>query len=461
MNKNIYAIFTCLISIIIGGLFVDSTFDRTFIEPSAQRSGNAKKGYDYLVNGNYVNSGMPYEMVSMLIPKDSSNYLGRSGEASLIPPTFNLIKHTNGTELLSPNCLTCHSDKINGEFILGLGNTSFDYTTNTHSLVTMLSTLIKNRFTENSPQYESFIQFENATNALNGKITTKVRGVNPADKLTSVLIAHRDPVTLEWMDQPQLEILEETIPTDVPAWWLLKKKNAMFSTAIGRGDFSRFLMASSLLTFKDSTEAAEIDRHFPDVLTWINSLQPPKYPEAIDQSLALEGQKIFELNCSSCHGTYGSEGEYPNLIISLDEIGTDPYLSKAYSEGTYSQFIEWYKKSWFSKGQNAGDVKVESGYIAPPLDGVWATAPYLHNASIPNIELLLNSKLRPKYWKRSFDSYDYDMQKLGWKYTTMESKEDNLTYDTTIPAYHNTGHTFGDDLSNEERLAVIEYLKTL
>jgi cytochrome c peroxidase len=36
----------------------------------------------------------------------------------------------------------------------------------------------------------------------------------------------------------------------------------------------------------------------------------------------------------------------------------------------------------------------------PPLDGIFATAPYLHSGSVPTVELVLNSKARPKYWKR-------------------------------------------------------------
>lgn len=460
-NKIILTSLSFILSIIIAGIVIPDSFKRIEILPSPQRNGNPDLGYDYLVNGNYVGSGIPFELVSMFFPKDSANHLQREGEAAYIPPGFNLTTHTNGTKILSPNCLTCHSEKINDQFIVGLGNTTFDYSINTQSFSKVLSTLIKNRFTEQSSQYESFHQFEKAAAALSNNITTEVQGINPADKLTAVLVAHRNPQTLEWIDTPQLNIPEQTIPTDVPAWWLLKKKNAMFSTGIGRGDFSRFLMASSLLTFKDSTEASEIDKHFPDVLAWINELEAPKYPKAINKGLALQGKKLFELNCSTCHGIYGDESEYPNLLIGLDEIGTDPALSNAYTNGTYSDFIKWYEKSWFATGKTPGKVVVEGGYIAPPLDGVWATAPYLHNGSIPNIEVLLNSSLRPKYWKRSFNASDYDLEKMGWKYERLEEKIDNKTYDTTIPAYWNTGHTFGDDLDDLERKAVIEYLKTL
>ena len=62
---------------------------------------------------------------------------------------------------------------------------------------------------------------------------------------------------------------------------------------------------------------------------------------------------------------------------------------------------------------------------------------------------------------------DYDPIKLGWKVHIVDD-DGNLSpferrkiYDTTRPGRGNGGHTFGDDLTPEERLAVIEYLKTL
>ena len=64
-------------------------------------------------------------------------------------------------------------------------------------------------------------------------------------------------------------------------------------------------------------------------------------------------------------------------------------------------------------------LRVTAGYQAPPLDGVWATAPYFHNGSVPTLAGVLNSKSRPKLYTRSFktDEADYDKEKVGWKVT--------------------------------------------
>ncbi len=312
-----------------------------------------------------------------------------------------------------------------------------------------------------SPEYKAFIPFHNASKALSGQLQTKARGVNPADKLTAVLVAHRDPETLEWSEEAQLEIPEENIPTDVPPWWLLKKKHAMFYTGIGRGDFSKFLMASSILTLTDTSEARQIDEHFPDVLAWINSLNPPEYPEEINESLALKGERLFELNCSKCHGSYGDDESYPNLLVAPERIQTDPYLSMAYTDTLYSTFVDWYERSWFAQGSNPGKVVIEPGYVAPPLDGIWASAPYFHNGSVPSIEAVLNSEIRPELWSRTYDSTDYNFNALGWNYESCDSSSRYNCYDTSIPGYGNMGHYFGDDLEQDERMAIIEYLKTL
>ena len=63
---------------------------------------------------------------------------------------------------------------------------------------------------------------------------------------------------------------------------------------------------------------------------------------------------------------------------------------------------------------------------------------------------------------------DYDRVKLGWKYrevgpadASLPERERRRVYDTARPGRSNRGHTFGDDFTEPERMAVIEYLKTL
>src|SRR5690606_9782491 len=231
---------------------------------------------------------------------------------------------------------------------------------------------------------------------------------------------HRDKSTLVWQDTPLVDIPEEVIPSDVPAWWLLKKKNAMFYHAIGRLDFCKSFIGSSLLTLGDATKAAEIDAKMVDVLAYIYSLEAPEYPFPVDSDLAHQGKQLFENTCATCHGTYGDSPTYPNLLVTLRSVGTDPELSDHYTESSpmNDYFMDWFNTGWFGTYGNILQIKAEGGYIAPPLDGIWATAPYFHNGSVPTLEDVLNSRNRPIRWSRSFDNTDYDQSKVGWIYTT-------------------------------------------
>jgi hypothetical protein len=158
--------------------------------------------------------------------------------------------------------------------------------------------------------------------------------------------------------------------------------------------------------------------------------------------------------------------------VPIDVIGTD----RNRFEGFKPESGQFYNQSWFAHEKSGWlsdefPVMKTVGYQAPPLDGIWATAPYLHNGSVPTVYHLLNSKSRPRIFTRSFRTGvdDYDPIKLGWKVSTFDVSngpdlipfERRRIYDTTRPGQGNGGHTFGDDLSEEERIAVIEYLKTL
>lgn len=233
----------------------------------------------------------------------------------------------------------------------------------------------------------------------------------------------------------------------------------MFYNGFGRGDFGKFLMASNLLTVNDTAESREVDSHISDVLAYIYTLEPPKYPKTINAALAKNGEALFIKNCSKCHGEYSKEEKYPNLLVPESIVKTDSFLYK--SNYQYPQFIQWFNSSWFATGKYPARLEPFEGYIAPPLDGIWVTAPYLHNASVPTLDALLNSKTRPEYWSRDFNKPRYDYEKIGWQYTVHNAPGGTTIYNTTLPGYGNYGHTFGDKLSDAERKAVIEYLKTL
>jgi mono/diheme cytochrome c family protein len=429
------------------------------IPPSKQRTGDPATGFTYLTTGDYLKSGIPLSYFKMIFGKSSTNFLNRTGENKEIPYDYTAVKATNGEMVVAPNCLQCHAQVFDGKLIIGLGNSTIDFTGGEKldpKNAVAAEKLLKNL---DPDKYEAAEPFLRVVKAVGAKLNTQVKGVNIADRLAALLASHRDRNTFRWSDEALLKVPDEVIPTDVPPWWLLWKKNAMFYNGFGRGDFGRFLMASNLFTVNDTAESREVDSHFNDVLAYIQSLRAPAYPKQLNRSLVKEGGILFVQNCSKCHGSYGNAGKYPNLLIPESVIGTDSMLFKSNYQS--SQFIDWFNNSWFAQGDHPARLEPFDGYIAPPLDGIWITAPYLHNGSVPDLETLLNSKERPKYWSRDFDNPQYNYEDPGWKYQVHTAPEGTTVYNTTLPGYGNYGHTFGDKLSNGERKAIIEYLKTL
>lgn len=99
----------------------------------------------------------------------------------------------------------------------------------------------------------------------------------------------------------------------------------------------------------------------------------------------------------------------------------------------------------------------EPVYKARPLDGIWATAPYLHNGSVPTLYDLLSAPAqRPvTFW---VGTREFDPVKVGFITTEVRGA---FRFDTRIPGNRNTGHTWGTTLSESEKMDLIEYLKSL
>jgi hypothetical protein len=106
------------------------------------------------------------------------------------------------------------------------------------------------------------------------------------------------------------------------------------------------------------------------------------------------------------------------------------------------------------------DARPLAAYEARSLNGIWATAPYLHNGSVSSLyELLLPSSERAQ--KFSVGSQEFDPRFVGFK---SGSGDGSFVFDTSRPGNLNTGHEgheYGTDLSDPERGQIVEYMKTL
>ncbi|MCB9689567.1 MAG: hypothetical protein H6738_20700 [Alphaproteobacteria bacterium] len=177
---------------------------------------------------------------------------------------------------------------------------------------------------------------------------------------------------------------------------------------------------------------------------------------------------MFEDTCAECHGLYAEDEAdevYPNLVVPIAVVGTDPYEAEA--AGVWQDAWDgFFALNVWGEGV---DWQPQAGYIAPPLDGIWASAPYFHNGSVPTLAGVIDSAARPTMWRRtSLDSDDYEQDEVGWRYEVLDGTIDDVAsdeqvyvHDTSQERQHATGHTFGDALDDDERTALLEYLKTL
>jgi mono/diheme cytochrome c family protein len=250
---------------------------------------------------------------------------------------------------------------------------------------------------------------------------------------------------------------------DPPPWWHFKKKDHIYIDGFaqrGHRGLGQFMLVKP--NGPEKFRGWEDD--FRDMYSYLESLEAPKYPFPVDSVLAAQGEKAFARRCAECHGTYGKEESYPNRIVSIEEVETDRTRLDALTPAARKRYGE----SWFADYGREETRLDPGGYMAPPLDGVWATAPYLHNGSIPTLWHVLRPSHRPAVWRRTSED-GYDQEKGGLVVETLDdvpasvqdARERREYFDTRRAGKSAAGHLFPDDLSEDEKHAVLEYLKTL
>jgi hypothetical protein len=309
-----------------------------------------------------------------------------------------------------------------------------------------------------------------------------------------------------------------TAPVDYPYLWNIWNLNWVQYNAAVRQPMSRnigeALGVGAVMHLTDASGALSPEperwrtsipvRNLHILETLLESLQPPKWPESalgtVDRTQAARGGQLFAENCARCHGIRAIAGsksqEWSVRVLPLTVIGTDPMQANNFRNTTYDATklglsnhtdaatglhvatsavrlqayrdanippAEWPAMDGFGR---TSEVTAPCGYKARPLVGVWATAPFLHNGSVPTVFALL-SESRPAKFRVSSDDADYDPVQLGLADT---DKPDSFTVDTAIVGNSNAGHWFTNDssrpgrigrlLTDHEKYALIAYLKT-
>jgi hypothetical protein len=206
-----------------------------------------------------------------------------------------------------------------------------------------------------------------------------------------------------------------------------------------------------------------------DVLTFLDGVDSPRFPGVIDEAAASRGAVLYA-RCAECHGEYVERGghlrlrSFPNRLSVATEAGTD----SARLDAVDGEFIEAVERVAPGKSIDAAETR---GFVAPSLAGIWATAPYLHNGSVPTLASLMTPSERPaKFWvgghKLDFEhmgiagSVDsdgvlvYPAGYLPWSSPKL--------YDTSARGQSNRGHEKEfDGLNEADKRDLIEFLKQL
>jgi hypothetical protein len=274
--------------------------------------------------------------------------------------------------------------------------------------------------------------------------------------------------------------------------------------------------------YKSSIQAAELRKLESLVAKLYSPTWPHIFPK-IDTELAKLGRGLYEQHCIQCHVDINRTDPKRQIKVrmsTLAEINTDPLMARnailsTGKTGKFEGLPRYYfagdplpeqapaihiannimigvlknnpLQAWLAKrdakalghpdtnhppkyvdgkiiekGQEASNHALLA-YKARPLNGVWTSAPYLHNGSVPDMyQLLLPANERSKQF--SMGSVQYDPQTLGYINGPSDS---SFMFDTTLPGNSNSGHEYGTGyydkpaLTEPERWALIEYLKTL
>jgi hypothetical protein len=270
-----------------------------------------------------------------------------------------------------------------------------------------------------------------------------------------------NPVKFTILRQP----VDETIGnSDMMPLWSLSRRDGTAYHWDGLSTSLREVVQSSALG--DGATRAWMDRDFAKwdhtdprdmsslrrVMNYIGALEAPKYPLPVDDGLAATGAAVYSAHCAACHDPGAKR---TGTIIPLAEIGTDRHrldMWTADSAAAYNAYGEGH--AWkFAAFQKS------AGYTATPIDGVWLTAPYLHNGSVPTLADLLEPPLnRPTRFWRGYDVYD--AARVGFVVEGSEAEQAGTAFDTALPGNGNGGHTYGTELPADEKRALLEYLKT-
>jgi hypothetical protein len=236
---------------------------------------------------------------------------------------------------------------------------------------------------------------------------------------------------------------------------------------------------------------------------WLIDLESPQWPKeylpAIDSAKAERGKAHYQAKCVQCHALIDRKDPTRRIsavMTPIASLGTDETMARNAAtrvvktgklQGTREMIFFGKRFGPEAPGTKVGPAvaggvalgqpfaALKAGlreylhvrnaasfdpmsYKARPLNGVWATAPYLHNGSVPNLwQLLQPTSQRDQAFY--VGSYEFDPKLVGF---VSGPGTGRFRYDAGLPGNSNAGHAYGTrELTEEQKWELLEYLKTL
>ena len=267
-----------------------------------QESGDPQAGRWALLNGSYMSCGIPLTLwqngllgpiVQGALGTDGEVGLaGREGDNAALPSSLVSFTTTSGAKVVNLSCLKCHGARFDGEYVIGLGNTTADFTNGitNNSLTAQLPDGTFDLLGLNPAERASLEQMLRVGRQIGPGTAMRTVGNNPAEALSGVLFTHHDQKTLAWSDRAlvSLDLHDENgnlindpiLTSDPPPWWRVKKKNALFYNGMSRGQHRGTEEIATLVCVTDLDEAKRVDAIFRDIQAYIGTISAPTWPSS-------------------------------------------------------------------------------------------------------------------------------------------------------------------------------------
>ncbi len=428
-----------------------------------------------------------------------------NGKRPNYPMGLSFVEKHNTTGF-TLSCAECHSSNLFGKTVLGLTN-RFPRANETFVLAKLTAAAT------DPGLFQAFSGASADDMVLFNELKKNIRSVGPIKPIqlgldtslaqVALSLAHRNQDAFatknpDLESSPRADFLARTPADSKPAvWWNLKYKDRWLSdgSVVSGNPIFTNLLWNEVGRGADLHELeAWLNNNgetIKNLTTAVFSAEAPRFTdffsaESLDLEGAKRGEKLFLAHCAGCHGTYekvwsrpGSEKlafveQMKTSLVTyrphtkVVDVGTDPHRYQG------MQSLAQLNALAISQ-QNGTVIKPQSGYVPPPLVGIWARWPYFHNNSVPSLcAVLTPSSERPASYfagEANDPDRDFDRECNGYpidQATPETWKRQEFYYDTSRTGMSNSGHDediFIKDgreiLSAQDKKDLILFLQTL